>query len=534
MGKFTILISDKFDTQGVRRLESQSNLFEQVIYDNGHKREDFLKSIHKAHGLIIRSSTQVDKEALQKAEKLKIILRAGVGVDNIDIPEASRLGIIVSNAPGGNTTSTAEHALSLLFASARHTPQANQSMKAGKWEKSKFKGSELTGKTLGVIGLGRIGKEVVTRAKGLRMKVVGYDPYIPAENLENLEIELITKEEILARSDFITVHTPLTDSTKNLINKNNLSQLKDGVVLINAARGGIYNEDALVEGLTSNKIATVALDVFSQEPLAENSPLRQFHNCIMTPHLGASTDDAEFAVAMEAIDTISDFFQNGVANNALNFPSINAESMDFLKPYYEGGICIGKILGQLGKDIASVHISYYGEIAQHKTASISSAIQYGLLVPALGEKEEVNIVNAPIISKGRGIQINESRDDDGRGFSSFVKVQVRDARQNLLEVQYTSLRRQPLIFSLFGLPMEFKPEGIILAIKNRDIPGVVGTIGNFLGSHGINIAHLELSRDEKGGNAYCILSIDELLSQEDIQELQNLENLIHVNQIDLR
>ena len=533
MSKFTILISDKFDEQGVRRLQSQSDIFN-VIYDKGCTRDEFLKLLPQAHGLIVRSQTKVDKEALTKAEKLKIVLRAGVGVDNINIAEASKRGIIVSNAPGGNTVSTAEQALSLLFASARRTPQANQSMKAGKWEKSKFKGSELTGKTIGVVGLGRIGAEVAYRAKGLRMKVIGYDPYIAKEKLEHLEIELVDREEILSRSDFISVHTPLTDSTKNFINTNNIDQLKDGVILINAARGGIYNEDAIVEGLKSGKLGAAALDVFCQEPLPESSPLRQFDNCIMTPHLGASTGDAEFAVAMEAVDTISDYFKSDIAQNALNFPSMDANSMNFLKPYYEGAICVGKILGQLGKDINHVDISYYGDIAHYQIASVSAAIQYGLLVPALGSQEQVNIVNAPLISKERGIQINENQDEDGRGFSSFVKVQVRDSQQNVLEAQYTSLRKQPLIFSLFNLPMEFKPEGILLSIKNRDVPGVVGTVGNFLGKHGVNIAHLELSRNKKGGNAYCILSIDELLSQDKLEELEKLENLIDVNQIDLR
>ena len=323
----------------------------------------------------------------------------------------------------------------------------------------------------------------------------------------------------------------MTESTKNFINHKNLAQLKDGVILINAARGGIYNEEALEEGLRSGKIGAVGLDVFTEEPLPANSPLRNFENCILTPHLGASTGDAEFAVAMETVNSMKAYFKMGLVQNSFNFPSIDPQDSDLLRPYYEGAVRIGKLLGSLSKEIHSAHISYYGEIAKCKTDALTAAIQYGLLLPAIGE--EVNLINAPLLSKSRGIQISTSQEGNAKGFSSYIQLQVRDARKSTIEVKYTSLRKEALVFSLFDLPIEFRPEGIILSIKNRDVPGVVGTIGSFLGQEEINIAHLELNRDSKGGNAYCIISIDELLAEESLEKLQKLENVIEANQIDL-
>lgn len=532
MAQYKILISDTFDPRGVKALLSEEEGLFEVLYENGFDRKSFLKLLPQAEGLIIRSATKLDQEAILRAKKLKIVIRAGVGVDNIDIETASQKGIIVENAPGGNTVSTAEQALALLFAAARCTPQAHASIKSGKWEKSKFKGLELSGKTLGVLGLGRIGKEVVARGRALKMKVLAHDPYIPRENLEHLEIELVDKESLLKRSDFISVHTPLTESTKNFINHKNLAQLKDGVILINAARGGIYNEEALEEGLRMGKIRALALDVFTEEPLPPDSTLRNFENCIMTPHLGASTSDAEFAVAMEAVNSMSAYFRHGLVQNSFNFPSIDPKDSDFLKPYYDGAVRIGKLLGSLSKEMHSAHISYHGEIAKCKTDALTAAIQYGLLLPALGE--EVNLINAPALAKARGIQISSAQIENTKAFSSYIQLQVRDARQTAIEVKYTSLRREALVFSLFDLPIEFRPEGIILSIRNRDMPGVVGTIGSFLGREAVNIAHLELKREAKGGNAYCIISIDELLRHEALEKLQNLENILEANQIDLR
>ncbi|MEQ9362861.1 MAG: phosphoglycerate dehydrogenase [Leptospirales bacterium] len=529
--KHTIVVSDKFDAEGIARLKGESNL--EVVYEGGHTREQLLDIISGAHGLIIRSATKVDEEVLAKAENLKIIIRAGVGVDNINILEASRRGVIVMNAPGGNTVSTAEQALALLFATARKTPQANESMHSGKWEKSKFKGVEVTGKTLGVVGLGRIGKEVVKRAKGLQMRVIGFDPYIQASNLASLEIDIVSKEDLIKQSDFITVHTPLTDTTRDLVNIDNLKDLKKGVRLINCARGGIYSEDALVAGLESGQIGAVALDVFTKEPLDPNHPLIKFDNAILTPHLGASTGDAEFAVAMETIDELIDFFKLGVARNALNFPTVDPDSMDFLKPYFAGGQPVGKLLGHLLQaDPASIRIDYCGEISKYMTQPVTTSILCGALSLALGD--EVNVVNAPVFGKDRGIEVNEHKTDEAKGFSSFVRVTFTSAKGDKTELEFTAMKGEAMVFSMFGLPLEFKPEGIVLVLKNRDMPRMVGNIGMALGENDVNIAHLELSRDAKGGTAYCVVTIDDLMNKAALEKVSQLENVFDVVQVDLR
>ncbi len=534
MSQHTILISDKFDAKGVERLKANSSF--SIDYANGYNREQLLQKIGGAHGLIIRSTTKVDAEALAKATNLKVVIRAGVGVDNIDIPEASRRGVIVMNAPGGNSVSTAEQALALLLASARNIAQANASMKNGQWEKTKFKGVEITGKTLGVVGLGRIGKEVVRRAKGLRMKVIGFDPFIPPQNLADLEIEIVSREEIIEKSDFITVHTPLTESTKDFINLENLSRLKKGVRLINCARGGIYNETALKAGLESGQIGSVALDVFTTEPVPADFTLLGFENCIMTPHLGASTDDAEFAVAMETVDEMIEFFATGVARNSLNFPTLDPETLDFLKPYYTGGETVGRLLGQLlGGDVVSVDLTYRGEIAKYMVQPVNTAILRGLLGISMGD--QVNYVNAPFLAKDRKIKVNEiveEKTGSTRGFTSAVEAVFTSSSGEQAQAVFTSLNNQARVVVLQNVRIEFVPAGILLVVQNKDVPGVVGTIGTFLGKKGINIASLDLSREALGGTAHNAVTIDTPLSPEALSEMQTLENVIKVVQVDLR
>ena len=529
----TILISDKFDAEGVRRLEGESDI--NVVYKGGHSREELLEHIGQANGLIIRSATKVDAEVLARAENLKLVVRAGVGVDNIDIPEASRRGVIVMNAPGGNTISTAEQAIGLMMALARHIPQANASMKSAKWEKNKFKGIELTGKTLGVIGLGRIGKEVVRKARGFGMEVLGYDPFIPEANLAHLEIEILKKEDLIKRADIITVHTPLTDATRDLINMDNLSDLKEGAFLINCARGGIYNEAALAEGLKSGRLGGVALDVLTVEPPPADFPLLQYDNCILTPHLGASTSDAEAAVATETIDEILEYFRSGVARNALNFPTMDPDTLDFLKPFFSGGENIGKLLGHLaGGDFQEVEINYYGRIATYMIQPVTTAILRGGLSLAMGE-DDVNFVNAPFLAKDRGIRVIENKDEKvNRPLSSSVEVVFTSSSGEKVRLTYAAINREPMVISMYGLPIEFKPEGILVVIQNKDVPRVVGTAGMYLGDLGINIASLELCRDEKGGTAHCIIAVDELLDAQGMGNMRQLENIISAIQVDLR
>ena len=530
MNKFNILVSDKFDEQGIISLVSNKDLFE-VSYNNGYNREKFLELLPDAHGLIIRSATKVDAQAIEVAKNLKIIIRAGVGVDNIDIEKASKKGIIVENAPGGNSVSTAELALALIFSCARNIAKADASIKKGDWEKNKFKGLEITGKVLGIVGLGRIGKELLTRAIGLKMKVIGFDPFIPKEKLAHLNIELVSKEELIERADFISVHTPLTDNTKNFINEQNLIKLKKGVILINAARGGIYNEDALIQGLEKGIIGAVGLDVYCEEPLPANSKLRNFENCVLTPHLGASTHDAEIAVAKETVEAMVDYFKNGVARNSINFPTIDSVSMQFLKPFFEGGIRSAKLIGNLIKNFSQININYFGEINNYNTEAISIAIQYGLLLISMGD--EVNLVNASFLIKSRGIQTEITHNNNIKGYSSYVQIIVSNTEGQSIELKYTSLNNNPLIFSLHNLTLEFKPEGKLLITQNKDTPGVVGVIGTFLGKEKINIASYDLSRGNKGGIAHSVISIDELLENEALERMRKLENLLEIHQIDL-
>jgi len=529
---YKVLISDKFDAEGVSRLKNTSGF--EVIYKGGHSKEDLIQDLPEADCLIVRSATKVKGDVFNYAKKLKLIVRAGVGVDNIDINEASRRGIIVMNAPGGSSITTAEHAIAMMLSLARNIPQANASMKQGKWEKSKFLGVEITNKTLGVIGLGRIGREVVKRAKGLKMRVLGYDPYITAEHLTHLEIEIVDLDTIFKESDFITVHTPLTESTKHLINKDNISKLKKGVRLINCARGEIYDEQALVEGLKSGHIAGVALDVFSQEPIPADFPLLAFENCIMTPHLGASTAEAEFAVAMETIDEVIEFFTKGIARNAINYPSIDPDSMEYLKPYFIGGEKVGKLLASLmDSPIRTIQINYNGEISKKRIDPIKMAVLKGALSLFVGE-EGVNYVNAPVLAKERGIRIVENFNEQTKDYISSIEVIFENEGSSPQKAKFTSVLNRPFIVNLNGFELEFEPEGILLVIKNNDVPGVVGAIGTFLGNQNINIASLELSRTSKGGKAKSVIKIDEFLSKEQLEKFQQLPNILSVKQVDLR
>ncbi len=527
--KYKILISDKFDAEGVSRLKNTE--FFDVIYKGGHTKEELIKDLPEADCLIVRSATKVTGDVFLYAKNLKLIVRAGVGVDNIDITEASRRGIIVMNAPGGSSITTAEHTIAMMLALARNIPQANESMKQGKWEKSKFLGIEITNKTLGVIGLGRIGREVVKRAKGLKMRVIGYDPYIPFESLSHLEIEIMDLEALLKESDFITVHTPLTENTKNLINKQNLHILKKGVRLINCARGGIFEEEALVEGLKNRQIAGVALDVFTEEPIPKNFPLLQFENCIMTPHLGASTAEAEFAVAMETVEEVIEFFTKGVAKNAINYPSIDPDSMEYLKPYFIGGEKGGKILAYLmDEPIKTVEINYNGELAKKKMDPIKMAILKGLLSAFVGD-ENINYVNAPILSKERGIRIVENFNETITDYINSIDIIFESENSKKQKLKLTSVLNRPFIVKFNDFDLEFEPTGILLIIKNKDVPGVIGSIGTYLGNQKINIASLELSRNIKGDIAYSVIKIDEVLTKEQLEEFRSLPNIISVKQV---
>ncbi|HNA79721.1 MAG TPA: phosphoglycerate dehydrogenase [Turneriella sp.] len=522
MAKPKILISDNLDQDGVDILTA-SGLFE-VDYRKKTSREELEAVIPEVEGLIIRSASKVDKALIEKAKNLKVVIRAGVGVDNIDIPACSQKGIVVMNAPAGNSISTAEQAIALMFALARKTPQAHGSMKEKKWEKTKFQGSQLTGKTLGVVGLGRIGKEVVKRAKGLQMKVLGFDPYIPAENLTSLEIELVPIDTILKQSDFITVHTPLTDATKGLINEKNLSLLKPGVRVINCARGGIYDEAAIVKGVKDGIIAGAGLDVFVEEPLPATSELYNFDDIILTPHLGASTDEAQIEVAKESAESMVAYFKNGVARNSLNFPTIDPASMDTLAPWFDLCERVGSFVGQMVKNpMKDVELSFRGEFTAVNLTPLEIALTKGLLTLAMGD--EVNLVNAPLLAKERSMRITARKDEKTEKEPSSMTLTVYDEKERLT-LKAAVGATGGVITELNGNALKLRPEGNILYILNTDTPGVVGKLGTLLGEHNINISSMELSRGKKGGEARTFLGLDDELPKALLETIQKKEFIV--------
>ena len=525
--KLKILIADNLENEGVEILQN-SQLFD-VDFRKKTTKDELLQLIPNVHGLIIRSATKVNAEILEKASKLKVVIRAGVGVDNIDIPACSQKGVVVMNAPAGNAISTAEQAIAMMFSLARNIPQANASMKDKQWEKTKFKGSQITDKTIGVVGLGRIGKEVVKRSKGLGMKVLGYDPYIPKENLEYLQIPIVDIDTILSQSDFITVHTPLTSSTENLVNIGNLGKLKKGVRLINCARGGIYEEAALIEGLKSGQIGGVGLDVFTEEPPPADLGLYALENCIMTPHLGASTDEAQAEVAKESASSMVDFFKSGVARNSLNFPTIDPKDMDILTPWFELSDKVAQFASQFSnKPIQSATVSFFGRVAELNLKPLEIALTKGLLQLSLGD--EVNWVNAPFLAKERKLNVMVKKDQSENLQRDMLVASFFNGEETI-EIKATVGFSGGSIIAINNMSVEFKPEGHILFIKNQDRPKVVGEIGFLLGEANINIASLQLGREVKGGVAMTVIQLDSSVSSDTLKNLKAKDFIIDVKQI---
>ena len=513
--KYKILIADSLAQEGVELLEG-SSLFS-VDFQKKTSADELMQKISEYHGLIIRSASKVTREVIGRAKNLRVVVRAGVGVDNVDIPTCSQRGIVVMNAPAGNTVSTAEHTIALMFSLARRLPQAHSSMKEKKWEKSKFKGVQLTEKTLGVIGLGRIGKEVVKRARGLQMNVIGHDPYIPVKNLEHLQIKLADVETILKDSDFITVHTPLTDLTKHLIHQDNVDQLKQGVYLINCARGGIYEVEALVAGLSSGRIAGVGLDVFEKEPPSEDDPLYAQENCVMSPHLGASTEEAQIEVARESASSMIEYFKSGIALNSFNFPTLDPEEMDILTPWFNFIEKTGYFSACLMSDpLDSVRIKLSGTLANLNFKPLEIAFAKGALKPSLGSR--VNQVNAPVLAKEREMHIvSEKLTNEASMDMVEIVVQSESERLNLKGIVNFM---GGSIIEINSMNIEFKLDGHMLYILNEDIPKVVGELGLILGDSHVNIASLQLTRESKGGLALTIIHLDSKPPEETIKKIR--------------
>ncbi len=471
----------------------------------GKDKEKLAELVGNYDGLAIRSATKVSPKILENAKNLKVIGRAGIGVDNVDIPAATARGIIVMNTPFGNSITTAEHAISLMLALARQIPQADASTQAGKWEKNRFMGVEITGKTLGIIGCGNIGSIVGERALGLKMKVVAYDPYLSPERAINLGVEKVELEELLKRSDFITLHTPLTEKTRNIINAATIAKMKKGVRIINCARGGLVDEHALRAALDSEQVAGAAFDVFVTEPATEN-PLFGHPNVVCTPHLGAATTEAQENVALQISEQMSDYLLRGAISNAVNFPSISAEEAPKLKPFIALAEKLGSFAGQLTETgIHKVQIAYEGAVAQMNTKALTSAALAGLLRPMLGE---VNTVSAPVVAKERGIVVEETTREMPEDYESLITVTVTTDRQTRHVSGTVFADGRPRIVNIKGIRMDAEFGPSMIYITNLDKPGSIGKFSSILGEAGINIATFHVGRDKPGGNAIALIEID--------------------------
>ncbi len=491
-----------------------------------------MREIPKYEGLVVRSGTKVTAAVIEAGERLKVIGRAGSGLDNVDLAAATRRGIVVMNTPGGNTVTTAEHTFALLLSMARCIPQATASMKGGRWEKTKFMGVELYNKTLGVVGLGQIGSYVAKLAQGFMMNVVAYDPFLSKERAREMGIEQVELDELYSRSDFISVHTPLTQETRNLINRESMSKMKEGVRILNCARGGIINETDLHEALVSGKVAAAAFDVFETEPVDPKHPLLGLENFVCSPHLGAATGEAQENVALAVAEQIVDYLAHGVIRNAANLPSIPADLLPALQPH----LALAEKIGTFGAQVLEggldkVSIEYRGEVGNLTTSPVTVAVLRGLLSPIL--EESVNYVNAPVIAKERGIVVNETKTTDAGDFTSLIVVELQ-AGKSVQRVSGTLYRRKdPRIVDLNGYPLEVVPEGHLLVLSNLDQPGVIGSIGQFLGRHQINIASMQLGREKPGGKAISVIGIDAPMSAEQLRDIKGLPHILSAKQIKL-
>jgi D-3-phosphoglycerate dehydrogenase len=471
----------------------------------GKDKDKLAAAIGNYDGLAIRSATKVTGKVLEWAKDLKVIGRAGIGVDNVDIPAATARGIIVMNTPFGNSITTAEHAISLMLALARQIPEADASTRAGKWEKNKFMGVEIFGKTLGVIGCGNIGSIVADRATGLRMKVVAFDPFLSQERADDLGVEKVEIDELFRRADFITLHTPLTDKTRNIINAGAIKNMKKGVRIINCARGGLVDEAALYEALNSGQVAGAAFDVFVTEPATEN-PLFHLPNVVCTPHLGAATSEAQENVALQIAEQMSDYLLRGAITNAINFPSISAEEAPRLKPFIALAEKLGSFAGQLTETgISKVQLAYEGAVAQMNTKALTSAALAGLLRPMLGD---VNVVSAPVVAKERGIVVEEVTREMPEDYESLITVTVTTERQTRHVSGTVFADGRPRIVNIKGIRMDAEFGPSMIYITNLDKPGFIGKFSSTLGEAGINIATFHVGRDAPGGNAVALIEID--------------------------
>ncbi|HHD63504.1 MAG TPA: phosphoglycerate dehydrogenase [Desulfobulbaceae bacterium] len=517
-----VLISDNLAPVGEKILRDAGL---EVDVNTGLPAEELKAIIPEYDGLVIRSATKVREDIIEAATKLKVVGRAGIGLDNVDIPAAGQKGIVVMNAPDGNATTAAEHAIAMMMSLSRNIPQATASMKAGKWEKKSFMGREVTGKTLGIVGIGRIGSIVCNRAQGLHMKVIAYDPFMPPDLVEKLGVELVELNELARRADYISVHTPLTKGTHHLLSTEFFANMKEDAMFIDCARGGVLDEQALYDALTEGRIAGAALDVYEKEPTTlEGTPLLGLKNFICTPHLGASTSEAQENVAVAIAEQVADYLLKGAVRNAVNVPSVSDDVLAKIGPY----ISLGEMLGSLHMQIAQgsveeVTLEFSGELAEQDTGPVSVAFLKGLFTPIL--QDAVNFVNAPLIAKERGIRVVESKTQQAADFTNLLRVRVTTNKGENMLAGTVFGKKEPRLVRLNSFRLEALPAGPMLLVYNKDVPGVIGALGTTLGANGVNISRMTVGREESSNQNVILLNTDTVVEKELLAKVTELDDI---------
>jgi len=528
---FRILIADGLALEGLSKLRALSGV--ELIEKKQMDRQEVLQLLPSAHALVVRSKTQVDQQLLKVGTNLRLVIRAGIGLDNVDIKAATNAGVVVMNAPTGNIVTTAEHAIGMLFAISRRIPEADASVRTGKWEKTRFQGNEIRAKALGIVGLGNIGKAVAQRARGLEMKLCGYDPFLSPEAAAKLHVALMPLDELLSRCDYITLHVPLMDSTRHMINESAIQRMKQGAYLINCARGGLVDEVALLKALESGHLAGAALDVFETEPLPKDSPLLKHPRVVMTPHLGASTEEAQVQVGLEVAEQVAEYLGSGALRNAINVPNVSHEQLTLLKPYLNLCEAMGSFAGQADppKTLKKIQVRFEGSLSEQNLEILTLAMLKGLLSSTLSTP--VNFVNVRKILAERGIPIEQTFSTDCKQYTSLVGLKL--VGEKTLSVEGTLFGRgEPRCVSIDQFDIDFLPQGDLLFTRNIDQPGVIGLMGTALGDNGVNIARMHLGRDAAKGEAIALLAIDSRPSDAVLKTLRQIKGMLSVQPLSIQ
>ncbi|HTG43714.1 MAG TPA: phosphoglycerate dehydrogenase [Verrucomicrobiae bacterium] len=528
-----VLVCDPVSPKGIALLQQRAEFTVQVL-EKRLTENELIAIVGDVEAMVVRSETKVSRKVIEAAPKLRVVGRAGVGVDNVDVEAATQRGIVVMNTPSGNTISTAELTFSMMMALARKIPQAHMSMKAGEWNRKAFSGVELYNKTLGILGMGRIGSEVARRAIVFGMRVLAYDPYLTVARAKALQVELVELDEIYPQADFITVHMPMTDETKGMLNKAAFAKMKRGVRLLNCARGGIIHEADLVEAVKSGQVAGAALDVYETEPLPAEHPLRQLPQVIMTPHLGASTEEAQENVGIEVAEAITDYLVHGAVRNAVNLPNLDAKTYAVVKPYIELGTRLGRLAGQLApKRNERLVVTYGGKATELPADPITRSVLKGFLEQAGGK--DVNQVNVRTMATALGLLVEEVKSNEQADFHEWLHVMVFSEGKKVFSVGGTlfGAHLQPRIVRIHSRPVEIVPSGVLFLMTNKDRPGIVGYIGTLMGKYNVNIASMSLSRDVAGGQALTVLNLDSVPPQSVLDELQKDPDISNIKVVTL-